>query len=44
MFALCHLVAARGLIPRKRMAGQLINKPREKMITWDGLLKAANEE
>ncbi|KAK3152737.1 hypothetical protein QOZ80_2BG0162890 [Eleusine coracana subsp. coracana] len=29
---------------KEKMAGQLTNKPREKITTWDGLLKAANEE
>ena len=27
----------------EKMAGQLRNKPREKITTWDGLQKAANE-
>ncbi|GJM90866.1 hypothetical protein PR202_ga07187 [Eleusine coracana subsp. coracana] len=29
---------------KEKRAGQLTNKPREKITTWDGLLKAANEE
>uniref|UniRef100_A0A0A9GG32 NADPH adrenodoxin oxidoreductase n=1 Tax=Arundo donax TaxID=35708 RepID=A0A0A9GG32_ARUDO len=29
---------------KENMAGQLKNKPREKITTWDELLKAANEE
>jgi adrenodoxin-NADP+ reductase len=29
---------------KETMAGQLVNKPRERIITWDGLLKAANDE
>ncbi|PUZ75090.1 hypothetical protein GQ55_1G121100 [Panicum hallii var. hallii] len=28
---------------KEKMAGQLRNKPREKITTWDGLQKAANE-
>jgi adrenodoxin-NADP+ reductase len=28
---------------KEKMTGQLTNKPREKITTWDGLLKAANE-
>jgi adrenodoxin-NADP+ reductase len=33
-----------GRNSKEKMAGQLTNKPREKITTWDGLLKAANEE
>ncbi|TVU42037.1 hypothetical protein EJB05_08420 [Eragrostis curvula] len=29
---------------KEKMAGQLTNKPREKITTWDGLMKAANED
>lgn len=28
---------------KEKMVGQLRNKPREKITTWDGLQKAANE-
>ena len=28
---------------KEKMAGQLRNKPREKITTWDGLQRAANE-